>query len=51
VLAFFLLLVTWLPATMLLVTQVVLAGNLEFLRANLYILPAILVDAASRPSC
>ena len=31
VLAFFLLLVTWLPATMLLVVQVVFAGNLQFL--------------------
>jgi len=43
VLAFFLLLVTWLPATMLLVVQVVFAGNLQFLSANLYLIPAILV--------
>jgi ABC-type transport system involved in multi-copper enzyme maturation permease subunit len=43
VLAFFLLLVTWLPATMLLVIQIVLAGNLEFLKANLFLVPAILV--------
>jgi len=43
VLAFFLLLVTWLPATMLLVIQVIFAGNLAFLKANLYLLPAILV--------
>ena len=43
VLAFFLLLVTWLPATMLLVTQIVFAGNLTFLAANLYLIPAILV--------
>jgi ABC-type transport system involved in multi-copper enzyme maturation permease subunit len=43
VLAFFLLLVTWLPATMLLIIQVVFAGNLEFLKANVYLLPAILV--------
>jgi ABC-type transport system involved in multi-copper enzyme maturation permease subunit len=43
VLAFFLLLVTWLPATMLLAVQVVFAGNLEFLKANLFLLPAILV--------
>ena len=43
VLAFFLLLVTWLPATMLLVIQIVFAGNLEFLKANLFLLPAILV--------
>jgi ABC-type transport system involved in multi-copper enzyme maturation permease subunit len=43
VLAFFLLLVTWLPATMLLLIQVIFAGNLAFLRANLYLVPAILV--------
>jgi ABC-type transport system involved in multi-copper enzyme maturation permease subunit len=43
VLAFFLLLVTWLPATMLLIIQIVFAGNLEFLKANLFLLPAILV--------
>jgi ABC-2 type transport system permease protein len=44
VLAFFLLLVTWLPATMLLVIQIVFAGNLAFLTANLFLLPAILVS-------
>ena len=43
VLAFFLLLVTWLPATMLLVVQIVFAGNLQFISANLYLIPAILV--------
>lgn len=43
VLAFFLLLVTWLPATMLVFVQVVLAGSLTFLTANFYLLPAILV--------
>ncbi len=43
VLAFFLLLVTWLPATMLLVIQVVFAGNLTFLTSNLFLIPAILV--------
>jgi ABC-type transport system involved in multi-copper enzyme maturation permease subunit len=43
VLAFFLLLVTWLPATMLLAIQVVFAGNLAFLKANLFLVPAILV--------
>ena len=46
VLAFFLLLVTWLPATMLLVIQVVFAGNLAFLKANLYLVPAILLTTA-----
>lgn len=45
VLAFFLLLVTWLPATMLLVIQVVFAGNLQFVGANLYLIPAILVTS------
>jgi ABC-type transport system involved in multi-copper enzyme maturation permease subunit len=44
VLAFFLLLVTWLPATMLLIIQIVFAGNLAFLKANLFLLPAILVS-------
>ena len=43
VLAFFLLLVTWLPATMLLVIQIVFAGNLQFISANLYLIPAILL--------
>jgi len=43
VLAFFLLLVTWLPATMLLIIQIVFAGNLEFVKANIFLLPAILV--------
>jgi ABC-type transport system involved in multi-copper enzyme maturation permease subunit len=43
VLAFFLMLVTWLPATMLLVIQIVFAGNLAFLKANLFLVPAIIV--------
>ena len=43
VLAFFLMLVTWLPATMLLVIQIVFAGNLAFLKANLFLVPAIVV--------
>ncbi|MCX6543073.1 MAG: hypothetical protein NTV05_01515 [Acidobacteria bacterium] len=43
VLAFFLLLVTWLPATMLVVVQIVFAGNLTFISSNFFILPAILV--------
>jgi ABC-type transport system involved in multi-copper enzyme maturation permease subunit len=43
VLAFFLMLVTWLPATMLLVIQVVFAGNVAFLKANLFLVPAIIV--------
>jgi len=43
VLAFFLLLVTWLPATLLLFVQVVFAGSVAFVAANLYLLPAILI--------
>jgi ABC-type transport system involved in multi-copper enzyme maturation permease subunit len=43
VLAFFLLLVTWLPATMLVVLQIVFAGNLTFISSNFFVLPAILV--------
>jgi ABC-type transport system involved in multi-copper enzyme maturation permease subunit len=43
VLAFFLLLVTWLPATMLVVVQIVFAGNLTFISSNFFILPSILV--------
>jgi ABC-2 type transport system permease protein len=37
----FLLFITWLPAVLLLVVQVVFAGNFAFLRANAYLLPAI----------
>ena len=48
VLAFFFLLVTWLPATMLLVVQVVFAGNLAFVSANLFLIPAILVATLSQ---
>ena len=38
-----LLLVTWVPAMLLLLLQVLFAGNLEFLRANLFLLPAMTV--------
>ena len=37
----FLLLVTWAPATILLLLQVALAGNVAFLRENLFLFPAI----------
>jgi len=37
----FLAFVTWLPAILLVVLQVLFAGSLEFLRENLFILPAI----------
>ena len=43
VLAAFLLLVTWLPATLLLAVQVVLAGSAKFLVDNLFLIPAITV--------
>ncbi|MEI6669374.1 MAG: hypothetical protein WCP29_14575 [Acidobacteriota bacterium] len=45
VLAFFLLLVTWLPATMLVVIQIVFAGSFSFVASNLFVLPAIVVYA------
>jgi len=38
-----LLVVTWLPAMMLLVLQVVFAGNLTFLRENFFLVPAMTV--------
>ena len=38
-----LLLVTWVPAMLLLLVQIMFAGNLEFLRENLFLLPAITV--------
>ena len=38
-----LLLVTWVPAMLLLLLQVLFTGNLEFLRANLFLLPAMTV--------
>lgn len=38
---FFLLGVTWLPAMMLVVTQIVLSGSFAFVRENLFLLPAI----------
>jgi ABC-2 type transport system permease protein len=41
ILAVCLLLVTWVPAMLLLVIQVIFAGNLTFLIANLYLAPAI----------
>jgi ABC-2 type transport system permease protein len=41
VLMAFLSLVTWMPAILLLLVQVVLAGNLTFFKSHLYLLPAI----------
>jgi ABC-type transport system involved in multi-copper enzyme maturation permease subunit len=42
----FLTAVTFLPAMMLLLTQAVFAGNLEFVRNNVYLLPAITLYSA-----
>ena len=45
ILMFFLLLVTWVPAIVLLIVQISFAGNFTFLRNNLYLFPAISVFA------
>jgi ABC-2 type transport system permease protein len=45
ILATFLLLITWLPAVLLLVLQIVFSGSFAFIRQNLYIIPAVTVDA------
>src|SRR4026209_335821 len=39
ILATFLLLVTWVPAIVLLIAQISFAGNFSFFRANLYLFP------------
>ncbi len=41
----FIMLVTWLPAILLLILQVVFKGSFEFMRANLFLFPAITVGA------
>src|SRR5947208_5891754 len=46
VLMTFLLLVTWIPAIVLLVVQIAFAGNFAFLKNNLYLFPAISVFAS-----
>lgn len=43
ILATFLLLVTWLPAIVLLIVQMAFAGNFSFMRNNLFLFPAITV--------
>jgi hypothetical protein len=43
IIASFLLLVTWVPAIVLLVVQILFAGNFTFLSNNLYLFPAITV--------
>jgi ABC-2 type transport system permease protein len=45
ILMFFLLLITWVPALVLLIVQIAFAGNFTFLRNNLYLFPAITVFA------
>jgi ABC-2 type transport system permease protein len=41
----FLLFITWVPAIVLLILQIAFAGNFTFLRANLFLFPAITVYA------
>ena len=41
----FLMLITWVPAILLLFLQVMFKGSFEFLRANLFLFPAITVGA------
>jgi len=43
VLFFFLMLITWAPGILLLLVQVMFAGSFQFLRANLFLFPAITV--------
>ncbi len=45
ILGTFLLMVTWLPAIVLLVLQMALSGSFAFLRQNLYLFPAVTVFA------
>jgi ABC-2 type transport system permease protein len=45
ILMVFLLLVTWVPAVLLLLLQVLFSGELAFVRANLHLLPAITVHS------
>ena len=45
ILAFFLLMITWVPGILLVLILVILAGDLTFVRANPHVLPAITVFA------
>lgn len=45
VLFVFLMLVTWVPAILLLIIQVMFAGSFAFLRANMFLFPAITVSS------
>lgn len=46
VLATFLILITWVPAIVLLIVQMAFAGNIAFITANIFLFPAITVFAA-----
>ena len=50
VLFFFLLAVTWLPAILLLLVQVLFAGSIEFVQKNLFLFPAITVASVLQVS-
>jgi ABC-2 type transport system permease protein len=45
ILFFFLMLITWVPGILLLIVQVLFAGNFQFLQKNLFLFPAITVAA------
>jgi ABC-2 type transport system permease protein len=46
IIAAFLLLVTWIPAILLLIVQMVISGSTQFIRAHAYLFPAITLYAA-----
>jgi ABC-type transport system involved in multi-copper enzyme maturation permease subunit len=48
ILVTFLLFVTLLPGLLLIILQVLFAGNLDFLRANLYVIPAVVLSSLVR---
>jgi ABC-type transport system involved in multi-copper enzyme maturation permease subunit len=48
ILVTFLLFVTLLPGLLLIILQVLFAGNLDFLRANLYVIPAVVLSSLMR---
>lgn len=48
ILATFLTFITLVPALLLLLMQVMFAGNLDFLRANLYVVPAVVLASLMR---
>jgi ABC-2 type transport system permease protein len=48
ILSTFLMFVTLVPALLLVLLQVMFAGNLDFLRANLYVIPAVILASLVR---